>query len=102
MVAGGLVVAGGDVAPLREPVEAAFDDASAPSCSRLPRAAINYRPRCHGRADQCGLEGAIMLARSLRDVEPLLSVGRVLGPQYRGIALTAAGVSLPGDVTAGR
>ena len=43
------------------------------------------------------LEGAFVLARSLRDVEPLLAVGRVLGTQYRGTKLTS-GVSLPGAV----
>ncbi|HYO02152.1 MAG TPA: hypothetical protein VET27_09800 [Mycobacterium sp.] len=46
-----------------------------------------------------GLEGAFVLSRSLRDVEPLLAMGRALAPRYRGTALT--GVSLPGDVTAG-
>jgi AcrR family transcriptional regulator len=46
-----------------------------------------------------GLEGAFVLSRSLRDVEPLLAVGRVLGRPYRGTKLTA-GVSLPGDVAA--
>ncbi|MEU0496540.1 TetR/AcrR family transcriptional regulator [Mycobacterium sp. NPDC006124] len=35
------------------------------------------------------LEGAFILARSLRDVEPLRAVGRVLGARYRGVALTA-------------
>lgn len=34
------------------------------------------------------LEGAFLLARTLRDGEPLRAVGRVLGPQYRGISLT--------------
>ncbi len=34
------------------------------------------------------LEGAFILARTLRDVEPLVTAGRVLGRQYRGIALT--------------
>jgi AcrR family transcriptional regulator len=33
------------------------------------------------------LEGAFVLARTLRDTEPLLAAGRVLAPQYRGIAL---------------
>lgn len=36
------------------------------------------------------LEGAFVLARTLRDVEPLLAAGRVLGRQYRGIELTPA------------
>lgn len=35
------------------------------------------------------LEGAFILARTLRDVEPLLAAGRALAPQYRGIALGA-------------
>ncbi|WP_082939902.1 TetR/AcrR family transcriptional regulator [Mycolicibacterium peregrinum] len=35
------------------------------------------------------LEGAFLLARTLRDVEPLLAAGRALAPQYRGIALGA-------------
>ena len=33
------------------------------------------------------LEGAFVLARTLRDAEPLLAVGRVLGPRYRGVVL---------------
>jgi AcrR family transcriptional regulator len=46
------------------------------------------------------LEGAFVLARTLRDVEPLRAAGRVLAPQYRGIALArrdspGSGVSLP-------
>lgn len=35
------------------------------------------------------LEGAFILARTLRDTEPLRAAGRVLGPQFRGVALTA-------------
>ncbi|MFV8052433.1 TetR/AcrR family transcriptional regulator [Mycobacterium sp. 48b] len=35
------------------------------------------------------LEGAFILARTLRDVEPLLAAGRALAPQYRGIELGA-------------
>ena len=35
------------------------------------------------------LEGAFVLARTLRDAEPLLAVGRVLAPRYRGVALTS-------------
>ena len=34
------------------------------------------------------LEGAFVLARTLRDAEPLLAAGRALGPQYRGVVLT--------------
>jgi AcrR family transcriptional regulator len=50
------------------------------------------------------LEGAFVLARTLRSPEPLLATGRVLAPQYRGVALTArssarGGVSLPRPVT---
>jgi len=33
------------------------------------------------------LEGAFLLARTLRSTEPLLAAGRVLSPQYRGVAL---------------
>lgn len=33
------------------------------------------------------LEGGFILARTLRDVEPLLAAGRVLAPQYRGVSL---------------
>lgn len=33
------------------------------------------------------LEGAFVLARTLRDAEPLRAAGRVLGPQYRGVRL---------------
>jgi AcrR family transcriptional regulator len=46
-----------------------------------------------------GLEGGFMLARTLRDVEPLIAVGRVLGRQYRGTKLNP-GVSLPDAVPA--
>jgi AcrR family transcriptional regulator len=35
------------------------------------------------------LEGAFVLARTMRDAEPLRAVGRVLGRQYRGVDLTA-------------
>lgn len=35
------------------------------------------------------LEGAFVLARTLRSTEPLLAAGRVLSTQYRGIALTS-------------
>jgi AcrR family transcriptional regulator len=34
------------------------------------------------------LEGAFVLARTLRSAEPLLAVGRALAPRYRGVALT--------------
>lgn len=34
------------------------------------------------------LEGAFVLARTLRTAEPLLAAGRVLAPQYRGVGLT--------------
>jgi AcrR family transcriptional regulator len=33
------------------------------------------------------LEGAFVLARTLRSTEPLLATGRVLAPQYRGVTL---------------
>jgi AcrR family transcriptional regulator len=33
------------------------------------------------------LEGAFLLARTMRDAEPLLAAGATLGPPYRGIAL---------------
>jgi AcrR family transcriptional regulator len=35
------------------------------------------------------LEGAFVLARTLRSTEPLLAAGRALAPQYRGVALQA-------------
>jgi AcrR family transcriptional regulator len=35
------------------------------------------------------LEGAFVLARTLRSAEPLLAAGRVLAPPYRGVALTS-------------
>jgi len=35
------------------------------------------------------LEGAFVLARTLRSTEPLLAAGRALAPRYRGIELTA-------------
>jgi hypothetical protein len=34
------------------------------------------------------LEGAFVLARTLRSTEPLLAAGRALAPQYRGVELT--------------
>jgi AcrR family transcriptional regulator len=34
------------------------------------------------------LEGAFILARTLRSTEPLLAAGRALAPQYRGVTLT--------------
>jgi AcrR family transcriptional regulator len=37
----------------------------------------------------CALEGAFVLARTLRSTEPLLAAGRVLAPQYRGVRLAA-------------
>ncbi len=41
------------------------------------------------------LEGAFLLARAMRDTEPLLAAGRTMGPPYRGIALAArAGVGV--------
>lgn len=46
------------------------------------------------------LEGAFVLARTLRDSEPLLAAGRVLGPQYRGVALSPR--VLTADVGTGR
>jgi AcrR family transcriptional regulator len=39
------------------------------------------------------LEGAFVLARTLRSTEPLLAAGRVLSPQYRGTALTVGASS---------
>jgi AcrR family transcriptional regulator len=51
------------------------------------------------------LEGAFVLARTLRSTEPLLAAGRALGPQYRGVELASKmgsrGVSLPGPVPPG-
>ncbi|MGO4445746.1 TetR/AcrR family transcriptional regulator [Mycobacterium sp. 2YAF39] len=41
------------------------------------------------------LEGAFVLARTLRDAEPLLAAGRVLAPQYRGVALAERGSAAP-------
>lgn len=35
----------------------------------------------------CGLEGAFILARTLRDTEPLRAAGRALAPRYRGVSL---------------
>ncbi|HEX2286569.1 MAG TPA: TetR family transcriptional regulator [Mycobacterium sp.] len=35
------------------------------------------------------LEGAFVLARTLRSTEPLLAAGRALAPHYRGVALAA-------------
>ncbi|MDT7766760.1 MAG: hypothetical protein QOC63_6180 [Mycobacterium sp.] len=39
------------------------------------------------------LEGAFVLARTLRSTEPLLAAGRALAPQYRGVALTDSSAS---------
>jgi AcrR family transcriptional regulator len=41
------------------------------------------------------LEGAFVLARTLRSSEPLLAAGRALAPHYRGVALTAPAHLLP-------
>jgi AcrR family transcriptional regulator len=35
------------------------------------------------------LEGAFVLARTLRDIEPLMAVGRVLAPRYRGVRMVS-------------
>jgi hypothetical protein len=35
------------------------------------------------------LEGAFVLARTLRSTEPLIAAGRALGPQYRGVELSS-------------
>lgn len=43
----------------------------------------------------CALEGAFTVARTLRSTEPLVSVGQVLGRQYRGVALTPLCVVQP-------
>jgi AcrR family transcriptional regulator len=40
------------------------------------------------------LEGAFVLARTLRDVEPLLAAGRLLGSQFRGVDLAAVTAEL--------
>jgi AcrR family transcriptional regulator len=50
------------------------------------------------------LEGAFVLARTLRSTEPLLAAGRALGQRYRGVGLASKlsrGVSLPGAVPSG-
>lgn len=41
------------------------------------------------------LEGAFVLARTLRDTEPLLAAGTALARQYRGVVLTEIGQALP-------
>jgi AcrR family transcriptional regulator len=41
------------------------------------------------------LEGAFLLARTLRSTEPLLAAGRVLAPRYRGTPLSAPRTSPP-------
>lgn len=41
------------------------------------------------------LEGAFVLARTMRDVAPLLAAGPTLGRQYRGIALAEPAQRLP-------
>jgi AcrR family transcriptional regulator len=45
----------------------------------------------------CALEGAFVLARTLRSTEPLLAAGRTLAPQYRGVALTDLAQARPLD-----
>ena len=42
------------------------------------------------------LEGAFVLARTLRSTEPLLAAGRALAPQYRGVALTSRSAAAVG------
>ena len=50
------------------------------------------------------LEGAFVLAQTLRSAEPLTVTGRVLGAPYHGVGLSpataAAGMSLHADVGA--
>ena len=41
------------------------------------------------------LEGAFVLARTMRDTAPLLAAGAALGPQYRGVALAERAQPLP-------
>jgi AcrR family transcriptional regulator len=41
------------------------------------------------------LEGAFVLARTMRDIAPLLAAGATLGPQYRGVALAEPAQRLP-------
>jgi AcrR family transcriptional regulator len=48
------------------------------------------------------LEGAFVLARTLRRTEPLLVAGRVLAEQYRDVELSPSGMSLRGGVHSGR
>lgn len=43
------------------------------------------------------LEGAFVLARTMRSGEPLIAAGRALGPRYRGMALTSRVTSSVGD-----
>jgi AcrR family transcriptional regulator len=45
------------------------------------------------------LEGAFVLARTVRNTEPLLAAGRVLAPQYRGVTLTEHAQRVPFDLT---
>jgi hypothetical protein len=45
------------------------------------------------------VEGAFVVARTLRSTEPLLAAGRVLGPQYLGVDLLPR--VLPGGVHEG-
>ncbi|HME49023.1 TetR/AcrR family transcriptional regulator [Mycobacterium sp.] len=44
------------------------------------------------------LEGAFVLARTLRSTEPLMAAGRVLSAPYRGVDLAPLRTSLPGAV----
>ena len=41
------------------------------------------------------LEGAFVLARTMRDTAPLLAAGAALGPQYRGVVLAELAQPLP-------
>ena len=41
----------------------------------------------------CALEGAFVLARTLRSTEPLLAAGRALAPQYRGVELSGTPIA---------
>ncbi|ORB68760.1 TetR/AcrR family transcriptional regulator [Mycolicibacterium tusciae] len=41
------------------------------------------------------LEGAFVLARTMRDIAPLSAAGATLGPQYRGVALAEPAQRLP-------
>ena len=86
--------------PPRSPTPSRNSAKPPPRCSRAGSTAAAPTSRARGLdASQArevtlaligALEGAFVLARTLRSTEPLLAAGRALAPQYRGVAAGTA------------